>query len=193
MEAPVAPLQARKQQLVREAIWDAAIELFAARGYDETTVEEIAEAAGISRRSFFRYFASKSELMAHGLFSYGEEIAAAIAACPAGMGVPAMLRETVTRVARENTGRTRTRKIMEIAARYPAAREAQAAGIGELQARVAAAWARRAETAGDPLLPGMLGGMTLAILSVTLRAWFEEGGELEGTVERVFRTLRRLY
>src|SRR5437899_1533793 len=52
----VPTLQARKQRLVRDAIWDAAIDLFAQEGFDETTVDDIARAAGVSRRSFFRYF-----------------------------------------------------------------------------------------------------------------------------------------
>jgi AcrR family transcriptional regulator len=51
-------LQARKQQVVRDAIHDAAIGLFAVKGFDKTTVDEIAEAAGISRRSFFNYYVS---------------------------------------------------------------------------------------------------------------------------------------
>lgn len=48
-------LRERKLRAVRESIWDVAMDLFAAYGYDETTVEDIACAAGISLRSFFRF------------------------------------------------------------------------------------------------------------------------------------------
>lgn len=42
---------------------DAAVALFEERGYDETTVAEIAERAGLTKRTFFRYFADKREVL----------------------------------------------------------------------------------------------------------------------------------
>jgi AcrR family transcriptional regulator len=54
--APVPPdIQAR--------ITDAAMELFAAQGYEATTVEAITQGAGVARRTFFRYFASKEDVI----------------------------------------------------------------------------------------------------------------------------------
>jgi mycofactocin system transcriptional regulator len=47
----------------RAAMERLAFELFARKGFDETTVDEIATAAGIGRRTFFRYFASKNDLV----------------------------------------------------------------------------------------------------------------------------------
>jgi mycofactocin system transcriptional regulator len=50
----------------RSTTWDhisnVAIELFAARGFDEVSVDDVAEAAGIARRTLFRYYASKNAL-----------------------------------------------------------------------------------------------------------------------------------
>ncbi|MGQ0576557.1 MAG: TetR family transcriptional regulator [Pseudonocardia sp.] len=46
---------------VRRALTVAAVELFATTGYDETTVDDITAAAGVARRTFFRYFPSKED------------------------------------------------------------------------------------------------------------------------------------
>lgn len=54
----------RKRRQTRRRIAESAIKLFASDGYEATTLDAIAEAAGISRRTFFYYFSSKEEVLA---------------------------------------------------------------------------------------------------------------------------------
>jgi AcrR family transcriptional regulator len=56
-------LRQRKQSKTREALIRAAWELFGRQGYEATTVEQIAEAAEVSRRTYFRYFPTKEAVV----------------------------------------------------------------------------------------------------------------------------------
>jgi AcrR family transcriptional regulator len=56
-------LRERKKDQTREALAQAAFALFQAKGYEATTVAEIARAANVSRRTFFRYYATKDALL----------------------------------------------------------------------------------------------------------------------------------
>lgn len=63
MAGKAPTLRERKRQRTRAAIVAAAVELFQTRGYDATTVADIAAAAEIATRTFFSYFASKDEVL----------------------------------------------------------------------------------------------------------------------------------
>jgi AcrR family transcriptional regulator len=183
-------LQERKQELVRTAIWDASTDLFAEKGFDETTVDDIAQKAGISRRSFFRYFSSKGDLMAYGVFGYGTQLNDAIEACPPRIPMEEVFRRTVFQVAQQCAAHPRTRKVMEIATKYPAAREALQSRIAELQGRVAAAFEPRCP-ADFP--PEVVASLTLSVLGVIFQEWFVRGDEdVSATAGRVLDTLGRL-
>lgn len=55
--------RARNKARTRESLSVAAVELFATQGYADTSVEEIADRAGVSPRTFFRYFESKHDVL----------------------------------------------------------------------------------------------------------------------------------
>src|SRR5260370_19207216 len=52
----------RRRSTTTDHISNVAIDLFAARGFDEVSVDDVAEAAGIARRTLFRYYPSKNAL-----------------------------------------------------------------------------------------------------------------------------------
>jgi AcrR family transcriptional regulator len=56
-------LRERKRQQTRRELIGAAMRLFEEKGYEQTTVAEIAAAAGVSTKTFFNYFASKDEVL----------------------------------------------------------------------------------------------------------------------------------
>ncbi|MCB9646907.1 MAG: TetR family transcriptional regulator [Deltaproteobacteria bacterium] len=79
---PVASLRAKNKLKKREALVEAAMALFEANGFEATTVDQIADAAEVSRRTFFRYFPCKEAVV----FSDGEERLAAFRALLAQPG-----------------------------------------------------------------------------------------------------------
>jgi AcrR family transcriptional regulator len=62
---PAAPLSLRDRasRAVRAEVAEVAMRLFQEHGFDKTTVDQIAAAAGLSRTSFFRYFATKEDVI----------------------------------------------------------------------------------------------------------------------------------
>jgi AcrR family transcriptional regulator len=58
-----AGLRERKQERQRAELVAVGMRLFAGRGFDATTVDEIAQAAGVSRRTLFRYFGTKGDIV----------------------------------------------------------------------------------------------------------------------------------
>ncbi len=184
----------RKQDFVRGAIWDAAVTLFAARGFDGTTVDDIARAAGVSKRSFFRYFSSKNDLMGQGMITYGAMITEAIRASARPATPVEVIRQTVGQVAVAAAAHPRVRKIAQIACTSVAAREAQLSRVADLEDRVADAYRARWRTAaGDDLTPRLLAELTLSVLDVTFREWLKQDQQdIVPTIDRVFATLLQL-
>lgn len=184
-------LQSRKHKLVHDAIYDAAIDLFSERGFDQTTVEEIAEAAGVSRRSFFRYFASKDDLLAQSVLAFGEAQVVSIQQCPPDLAPIEVVRTTVSDVLQLVAEQPRTRQVIAIAERSASATQAHMSRLVEVERKIAAAFAARmAPAKAESATPCLLASLTTLIMSVALMAWFRgEFDDVHSAAEAVFQDL----
>ena len=94
-------LRERKRQQTRERLTRVAMALFLDRGFEATTLDDIAAAADISRRSFFHYFASKEDVV----FAWHEEstatLIAAVAARPANESMLAAAENAISAMVRQ--------------------------------------------------------------------------------------------
>ena len=179
-------LQAKKQDVVRREIWNAAIELFHEQGFDEVTVEQIASHAGVSYRTFFRYFSSKDDVMASTTKSYGTALVQAIAA-----EGPAVSRLDVAKSAIKKVlvpDPLVTERVLKIAERSRAARVAQFLEVPILEREIAAAFARRE---GDEAKAGMdervLASLALSATGISAETWVaQQHRPIDEIIDEVF-------
>jgi AcrR family transcriptional regulator len=80
-----AGLRARKRERTRDAITDAAISLFLARGFDQVPVADIAARAEVSKPTLFRYFPAKEDLVLHRIADHNGEAARVVRGRPPGV------------------------------------------------------------------------------------------------------------
>ncbi len=94
----------RRSMEIRERLFRAALELFAQKGFAETTVEDITEAADVGKGTFFNYFPSKDHiLLAFGEMQLGKLEAAIEMARRSGEPMPEFLRSLGARMTQEPT------------------------------------------------------------------------------------------
>jgi AcrR family transcriptional regulator len=95
-------LRERKKAATRQALHDAALRLVAERGIDQVTVEEIADAAMVSRRTFSNYFSNKEEALFHGHRVWVQRLVELVHARPAAEGPWDALRRATERLSAES-------------------------------------------------------------------------------------------
>ncbi|GAA2715063.1 MULTISPECIES: TetR family transcriptional regulator [Streptomyces] len=170
---PETSLAERKRQLVADELTSAALQLLAQKGYDAVTIDEIAAVAGVSRRTFFRYFASKEDVVVRFLADMGTGMRAALADRPAGEPVSVALRHAVSGPLaacgdHADSARGVVRLILGTPALHARFLERQAQWRDDLTAELAA------RVGADPdadLYPQMAAGMALTAFNTVLQRW----------------------
>jgi AcrR family transcriptional regulator len=108
-------LREQTREAVRAALAERALELFDERGFDATSVEDVAAAAGISGRSFHRYFPAKEDAVLGDATAAGHLVAATLAARPAGESPWRAMRAALQPIAElSDTNAERTLRVMRV-------------------------------------------------------------------------------
>jgi AcrR family transcriptional regulator len=173
----IADLRERNRVDNRAATVDAAFALFAERGYCNVTVADICDAAGIGRRTFFRYFATKDDVLTEPAREMTARVAAAITAVPAGMPEPLVLRTALTEMATYALShRTRLRQLAEVRKTSADTGWSPLTRLSEQEQRLARQLAARH---GTGAVPGWRTRLLVARAVAGLRVWLEDiiGGD----------------
>jgi mycofactocin system transcriptional regulator len=175
----------RPRATTRAEVAHVALELFARRGYDATTVDDVAAAVGVSRRTLFRYYASKPDLVWGDFDVVLDALRAQLAAAAADESWLEALQRAIVASNRYDPAELPTLRIrMRLITSVPALQAHALVRYAEWRAIVSGFVAlRRGERRGD-LLPRLVGSATLGATMGAFEWWVEHGGDPADAVER---------
>jgi AcrR family transcriptional regulator len=171
-------LRQRKQQRIRQQLTEAAFRLFTTRGFDATSIDDIVGTVDVSRRTFFRYFGSKEQVVLAWLDRLGKDLRAELARQPADMHGFAALRNVLRALAqRYAANRKRTFAIAKLISETPSIGAHHRAKLmswewgfaEELAARLGAHPKR-------DMLPRLIASIGVNTLQIAVETWIANGG-----------------
>jgi AcrR family transcriptional regulator len=180
---------ARWDPHAEERLRAAAMALFADLGYDQTSVAAIAERAGLTSRTFFRYFADKKEVLFHGSSELQKLMVEALAHAPAAASPVDAMAASLTAVAGyfDDGRRTFARQRHAIVAANAELHEREVMKLSRLSAALAVTLRERGMAEPDASL---VAESTVAVFHVSFRRWVARG-ERRSLHDLVLEALQR--
>ncbi|MGI5272101.1 TetR family transcriptional regulator [Nonomuraea sp. CA-218870] len=192
MDTTTLGLRERKKAETRQAVHEAALRLTVEHGFDGVTVEAIADAANISRRTFSNYFAGKEDALLYGEEERFRQLVARVRQQPSGLTAWQAMRATISEMYQEMGTLDRDWAIRtRLAKKHPALLARQLASHADLERELAQAIADRPA----PARPRVLAAAFLGALRLATHQWIEEeearslaeiGDEILDEVSRAF-------
>jgi AcrR family transcriptional regulator len=186
--AAPASLRERKKLATRRLLRRAALDLVAERGLSNVTVEDIAEAADVSPRTFFNYFPSKEAALFGGDQDRAAQLRDRVAVGAPGKPVIEALRVVMGEDAEEIADELRSLggdpadwlRRMKVARADPHVRAAHAGQMARIERGLAEGLAARlgADLETDPY-PGVLAAATVGVVRACMAFWAGSGGGVE--------------
>jgi AcrR family transcriptional regulator len=182
------PVRARARRALRGEITSQALGLFSEHGFDAVTADELAEAVGVSRRTLFRLFATKEDIVVAAFEDLGSEALAALRERPAGE-VPwtALRRALGAAAARLEERPALFFELHDVIAQTPALRRR----LLEQRDGWRAAFAQELAAPKDELAPELLATAAIGAFDVATEAWARLRGRrrLSGLLDDAFAVL----
>jgi TetR/AcrR family transcriptional regulator, regulator of mycofactocin system len=178
----------RPRSATRDQVSAVALDLFARRGFDATTLDDVAEAVGVSRRTLLRYYPSKNDLVWGAFSEHLVRFREMLASAPADEPLMDVVRRGVIAFndyGPEELPRLRIR--MELITGVPALQAHSALRYAEWRAVVAEFVAQRAGSSVDDLIPQTVAHVALGASMATYGRWIAHGGELLSLLDAAFR------
>lgn len=191
---PVTPgLRQRKREQTRERLTKVAMELFRTRGYEATTLDDIAAAANISRRSFFHYFASKDDVVLAWQDASTAALIGAITERPPGESMLAAAENALLGLARQ-MDTAETVAVARLKRDNPALRDREQVKYEKMERAMAEALAKRADGKAEQLRARLVAMITTGAIRIAGDNWLAQDmrEKPEALVKRTFAAIRTI-
>jgi AcrR family transcriptional regulator len=167
-----ASLRARKRAETHARIQAAALRLFLERGFEATTMDDIARAADVSRRSLFHYFASKEEIVFSAKADFPDHLRQAVAGRPADEPLFDMVENALVDMARRHLS-AQTRDLARLIRDTPALRAGDQAKYEKVERVLAEALAGRKGLPETDIRCRVAAAAAIALLKLATAAWLD--------------------
>lgn len=177
-------LRERKKARTRQEIVEAALELFEKKGFDETTIDDVASAAEVSPRTIFRYFATKEDLVFLGQEEENRQIALLLKEVSKSADpIDELMRATRTVLLAPAATPEQLVRCQRLIERTPSLRAYQGRLFRTIEDMLLSALLPVRSSRSDVLRARLLAAVYLAALGVVMSNWIESGAKGAPTAE----------
>ncbi|MDB4972703.1 MAG: Transcriptional regulator, TetR family [Myxococcaceae bacterium] len=184
----------QKQESVRHAICDQACKLLFEQGFHQTTIDDIAKAAGIGRRTFFRYFETKEDLVLWEFDQFARHTVYLLGKRPAKeAGLQALQRALTEASEFYNQQPTQTLSILQLVEATPSLYAQQLLQQERWKSWFAEGLRARTRASSRSVLPEMTAAVALEAMAIAVRRWVASPGtSLSDSITTSFGSLKKV-
>jgi AcrR family transcriptional regulator len=190
-ESLAAQMRVKRSELMVSELESVALGLFEERGFETVTVDDIASAAHISVRTFYRYFPAKEDVLQVRIERRARALRAALAARPADEAPLHSVRVALEEVVSAEDAAMRRRWTSVVAA-TPSVLNGVIGGIQLKSHRAIAEFlGSRLDVPSDGLVPTMLAAAVGGVIQAAQTQWFIQGGDLAAKISEGLEVLEQ--